>query len=66
MSHTAGTLYPTLIAVIDLTIGGGFLYMRGLSPFGMLMTAIGVILLSHVVYSVVRGTERTVHDAART
>jgi len=53
MSHAFHTLYPVLISVVDLLIGGGLLYVRELSVFGLVMTVVGVLVLGNVVYRAV-------------
>ena len=63
MSHAVQALYPALLATIDVVIGAGFLYVRGLSPVGLFMTALGAVVVCHVVYDAVNRVDTTVRAA---
>lgn len=58
------SLYPALLAVIDLAIGGGLLYLEGVSPLGLLIAAVGVLLICHVVVHAASRTNSAVHHFA--
>lgn len=57
-------LYPALLAVIDFAIGGGLLYLEGASLLGLLMAAVGVLLVCHVVFNGASRIDSAVHRFA--
>lgn len=63
MTPNFHSLYPVLLAVIDIAIGG-LLYLRGVSPLGLLMAAVGVLLVCHVVFNAASRTNSAVHRFA--
>lgn len=62
MSYTVQALYPATLATIDVVIGSGFLYLRGLSPVGLLMTVLGVIVVCQVLYTMASQVDSAVHQ----
>jgi hypothetical protein len=50
------SLYPALLAAIDMAIGGGLLYAQTASPLGFLMIGVGIVLGSHVAFTVLGQT----------
>lgn len=65
MTHTFHSFYPALLAVIDLAIAGGLLCLQSVSPLGLLMAAVGVLLVRHVVLTVMSRTDSAVHRCAK-
>jgi hypothetical protein len=64
MSDAVDALYPTVLATIDVVIGAGFLYVRGLSPVGLFMTVLGAVVVCHVIYDAVNRVDATVTRVA--
>lgn len=64
MSYAVQALYPGLLATADVAVGAGFLYLRGLSPVGLLMTLLGVVVICHALYNVASQAELAVHRVA--
>lgn len=64
MTPALRALYPALLAAIDLAIAGGLLYLEGVSPLGLLMGAVGILLVCHVVFDVASRTNSAVHRFA--
>jgi hypothetical protein len=45
-----------MLAVIDIAIGGGLLYVQTAPLLGVLMIGVGIVLVSHVAFTVLGQT----------
>jgi hypothetical protein len=66
MTFRLRPFYPALLAVVDLAIGGGLLSVQTASPLGVLMIAVGIVLVGHVAFTVLSRTNSVVSRVVTT
>ena len=65
LSHILQTLYPALLAAVNFAIGGGFLYLRGVSLVGVLMSVLGFAVICHIAYEAIGRSDAVLHNATQ-